>query len=187
MRVEVSNRRRAGSLSVPAEASTDQDSEESDFQPTRCGASGTDTLPPYTTHGINAFPGTQGSDDRATKGSRHEVVVARVTRGETSPAVTDGNASFSPRGTVPGNGLFPIGTVPGGVPPANRTDPLDDPKPVRALQENAMPDTLANGSVKTGNGMPPSSDAPITVSDKKARKAAKKAISIFLINFYIFI
>lgn len=57
------NRRRAGSLSVPAEASTEQDSEESDFQPTRCGASGTDTLPPYTTHGINAFPGTK---DRTT-------------------------------------------------------------------------------------------------------------------------
>lgn len=172
------NRRRAGSLSAPAAASTERDSEESDFQPTCCGASGTDTLPPYTTHGINAFPAAKGSGDRVNRDDRHEVIVARALQGETSPAVTDGNTSLPPRGTVPGNGLLPIGTVPGGLPPADRTDPRDDPKPVRALQENAMPDALANGSVKTGNGMPPSSDAPMAVSDKKARKAAKKAAKL---------
>ncbi len=59
------DRRRAESLLAPADAGADRGAEEADFQPTRCSASGTDTLPPYTTRGINAFPAETEAHDRA--------------------------------------------------------------------------------------------------------------------------
>ena len=59
------DRRRAESLLVPADAGAGWGEEEADFQPTRCSASGTDTLPPYTTRGINAFPAETEAHDRA--------------------------------------------------------------------------------------------------------------------------
>ena len=172
------DRRRTENLSALADAGTDRGAEEADFQPTCCGVSGTDTLPPYTTHGINAFPAAEGSGDRVNRDERHEVVVARAAQGDTPPAVTDGDTSPSPRETVPGNGLLTVGTAPGSVPSADRTGPRGDPEPARARQDNAPSDALANGSVKADHGMPPSSDAPIAVSDKKARKAAKKAAKL---------
>ena len=59
------DRRRAESLLAPADADAGRGEEEADFQPTCCSASGTDTLPPYTTRGINAFPAETEAHDRA--------------------------------------------------------------------------------------------------------------------------
>ena len=58
------DRRRAESLLALADAGANRGAEEADFQPTRCSASGTDTLPPYTTRGINAFPAETEAHDR---------------------------------------------------------------------------------------------------------------------------